>query len=263
MKEARQPLIEPRIESTPESFHATLESTLCALPRQVRRPSRIPISRIVFATVLMLSMLCVPAFGSQPLGVNWFWQNRRADPSAATYIDQWSVRDISYDGLLLSAELNDAIWNRDLLMLSVCYSLAGTAQGALTISRDQLGVDGIRHDHIWTKNGVFPVAEWANGQSVYAYALSGWRAGVYALRDSSDWLPDGLGETLLSEMDFSFFTPERYASLLDSDGLLTLTQSISVRDYASDELLETGMLTVRLSAPSIGEWRLAYESIMP
>ena len=262
MKETRHPLIEPRIESIPESFHASLENTLRMLPRRARRPSRIPIGRIALAMLLVMFMLCVPASGSQPLGVSWFWQNRRAEPATAAPVDQWSVKTISYDGLLLSAELNDAVWDRNLLTLSISYSLAGTEQDVLTVSRDQLGVDGIRHDHVWTRDGILPVAEWANGRPVYTYALSGWTAGAYALRDRSDWLSDGLGETLLNEMDFSYFNPERYASLLDSDGLLTLTQAVNVHDYASGKLLETGTLTVRLSAPSIGEWRLAYENIM-
>ena len=123
--------------------------------------------------------------------------------------------------------------------------------------------DGIRRDHIWTDGGVLPVEAWADGSAVYTYALDGWRAGAYALRGTADFLPDGLGSTLLSEIDFAYFTPERYAALLDGDGLLTLTQSVDVRDYATGDLLETATLTARLSAPSVGEWRAAYETVMP
>ena len=263
MKEARHPLIDPRIEPTPESFHISLDNTLRALPRQARRPLRIPIGRIVLAMLVVLLMLCVPASGSQPFGVGWFLQNRRAAPTNVTSADQWSVQSISYDGLLLSAELNDAVWDRDMLTLSVSYSLGGTSPDTLTINRDQLGMDGIRHDHIWTKQGIIPVGEWSNGQRVITYRLDGWMIGGFSTRGSEDWLPDGLGETLLSELDLSCFNPERYALLLDEEGLIVLTQTVYVNDYASEELLETGTLTARLSAPSIGEWRLAYENIMP
>ena len=262
MKASSGKLIENRIEPTPTSFHTATEASLAALPDKRRRRA-FPILRVALAALVLLALLCVPASGAQPLGVNWFLQNRRVESVEPATTDLWSVSSIAYDGLFLAAELNDAVWDRNLLSLSISYSLGGTSPDALSINRDQLGMDGTRHDHIWTKDGIFPVDQWRNGQRVIVYSLDGWKAGSFSTRGSYDWLPDGLGETLLSELDLSYFNPERYASLLDDEGLLTLTQVVHISDYDSNELLETGVLTVQLSAPSVGEWRFAYESIMP
>lgn len=255
----RKTWISDAIEPTPAAFHDALERTLMRLPEKQRVRAHLPIGRIVLVTVLTLILLCSGALGTRSFDVNWFLQNRKAEPTEVDLSKTWSVSEILYGGLFLTAELNDVVWDKDMMSLSLSFSMAGASDDVLTVYNMNIGVDGVRHDHIWTKDGIIPVDEWADGRTVYTYAEDVWRVQGYPLTGTSDSLIDGKGETFLAEFDFSWVNPDRYADLLDADGLMTLSTEIFVKDYATGETIEQAMLTVRISAPSMGEWRKAYD----
>lgn len=223
---------------------------------------RPPVGRIALVTALVLILLCSGALGVRSFDVNWFLQNRNEKPTAVDLSRTWSVSEISYSGLLLVAELNDVVWDKDMMSLSLSFSIAGASDDVLTVHSMNIGMDGVRHDHIWTRDGIFPVDEWAGGKRVYTYFIDCWRVQDHLLSGTGDCLIDGKGETFLAEFDFyAWAKPETYADLLDEDGLMTLRAELLVRDYATGETLEQGTLTVRVSAPSPGEWRAAYNQI--
>lgn len=247
------------MESTPPSFHQALEQTLKHLPERRTENIRFPIGRLVWVTALIIVLLGSAAIGARSFNVQWFLQNRRAEPTDVGSDKQWSVLSVSYSSLFLSAELNDAAWDKDTLTLALTFSTAGILDDVLAVYNMNVGMDGIRHDHIWTKDGILPVDEWAGGKPVYLYHEDVWRVQGYSLTGAADCVIDGKGETFLEEFDFSWVNPDRYAALLDEDGLMTLSTEMVVQDYATGETLEQFPLTIRISAPSLGEWRKAYD----
>lgn len=178
-----------------------------------------------------------------------------------TDTDSWSVRAISYDGLYLNAEITDSVWDKQLLCLYLTYSLSGTNEDALTVYTLNVGADGVRFDHVWWKGEILPVEEWAGGKNVYLYDFESWHTGKHCFLGSHDSTMDGKGESSFDEIDLSALTPDEYASLLGSDGTLELACDVFVRSYATGELLEQGTLTARVSAPSVAEWRNAYDQV--
>ena len=216
--------------------------------------------RLALISLLVLLLLAAAAIGAQHLGGNWFLQHRTASNPPLFEADDRSECSVSYSGRLLAVQAGDAIWDRDTLSLLFTCSLAGTEPEALTVHSGHIGVDGERFDCIWIGGDILPVAEWAQGKPVHVFTLDGWQTDGLVLTGSEDFLTDGLGESFFSELHLDSLSPERHEALLDEDGTLPLSCAVSVRDYDSGDTLESGTLTLRVSAPDPGKWREAYEA---
>lgn len=214
--------------------------------------------RILLISLLILLLSMAVAVGMGLLDVPWFLANRRANPAWVS-TDYRSDCHISYNGLYLAAEITDAIWELDALTLHFTYSLTGTQEDILTVYSGNIGVDGMQSDHIWINEQILPVEEWAEGKTVYTYTLDGWSTHSRYLQGSEDALPDGKGEAFLASMRFDPINPDEYHQLLTENGTIMLESQISVCDYATGNIIEQGLLTVWVSAPSEEEWRNAYE----
>lgn len=99
--------------------------------------------------------------------IDWFLKNRRASSIRMNVADFKSVYWISYSGRYLEAEVSDVRWASQSLDLLATYSLTGTDAEALTVHRGCLGVDGVRHDHIWIGDEILPIESWAQGKQAY------------------------------------------------------------------------------------------------
>ncbi|MGN0774518.1 MAG: RNA polymerase sigma factor [Candidatus Ventricola sp.] len=216
--------------------------------------------RILLISLLLLLLLAAAAIGTGVWDVRWFLSSRRASPAESVYTDFGSASIISYSGRYLAAELNDVKWDAEHLELLMTYSIAGTDERALTVHSGCIGVDGVRDDHIWTDGSIVPVEDWAQGKPVHVYTPDGWRIGSMYLHGSEDFLPDGLGESFFASLCLDAMKPELYADLLNEEGMLELECSVVVRDFASHETLETGLMTLRVAAPDAQEWRKLYEA---
>ena len=226
--------------------------------RMMRARKRLRMALI--SLLLIALLLAAAAFAAEKLGVNWFLLNRRASSPEPYGADGQADGQIAYSGALVAAEVCDVIWDMDSLSLLLTYSIAGTDAQALTVHGGCLGVDGERHDHIWTDEGIMPVAQWAQGKPVHVFTLDGWQiSGLYPT-GSEDFLTDGLGESFFAELRLDSVTPQRYEALLEEDGTISLSCAVSVRDYDSGDVLEEGALTLRVSAPGAEKWREAYEA---
>lgn len=215
--------------------------------------------RLVFLlALLMIALFSSMAVGAKFLDVQFFRTERISEPNPIESPLTAEDSQISYDGALLTAALSDAVWNLDELTLSFVYSLTGT-EDALIVCRDNLGVDGIRTDHIWIDGQILPVTEWAEGHPVHLFTADEWTIDGQMCTGASDHLYDGKGETFYMNVYMDMLTPEAYASLLN-DGMLTLETAVLIRDYETKETLETGTLTCRITAPDAETWRNAYET---
>ena len=216
--------------------------------------------RILLISLVLLLLLAAAAIGTGVWDVSWFLRNRQASSSGSVCTDLGSVYSVSYSGRYLTAEFNDVKWDLERLELLATYSLAGTDERALTVHSGCIGVDGERQDHIWVDGEILPIEDWAQGKPVYVFALDGWRIGSMYLSGSEDFLADGLGESFFARLHLDILSPELYASLLDEDGMLTLQCGVTVRDFASNETLETSLLALCIAAPDAKEWRNLYEA---
>ena len=216
--------------------------------------------RLALISLLLIALLAAAAFAAERLGVNWFLLNRRASEPESYGPEGRADAAIAYSGTLLSAEVSDVIWDMDSLSLLFTCSIAGTDAQALTVHGGCIGVDGERFDHIWTDGRILPVTQWAQGRPVRVFTLDGWQIGGMYPTGSEDFLTDGLGESFFTELRLDSVTPERFEALLDANGALSLSCAVSVRDYDSGSALESGTLTLRVSAPDPGEWREACEA---
>ena len=216
--------------------------------------------RILLISLLLLLLLAAAAIGTGVWDAGWFLRNRQASPSRSVCTDFGSAHSISYNGRCLTAELNDVKWDLERLELLATYSLSGIDEQALTVHSGCIGVDGERQDHIWLGGEILPVEDWAQGRPVHVFAPDGWRIDSVYLSGSEDFLPDGLGESFFARLHLDILSPELYASLLDEDGMLALQCGVTVRNFASNETLETGLLTLRIAAPDAEEWRNLYEA---
>ena len=216
--------------------------------------------RMILISLLLLILLAAAAVGTGMIDVSWFLKNRRAEPAVIEHPVTPETMDIEYPGELLEVSLSDAVWNRDTLSLTFVYSIAGTDGHALTVHSGNIGVDGIRFDHIWTDEGIMPVMDWAKGKPVHTFSVDGWRLGGMYLTGEGDYLPDGLGETFMAVLDLDWLRPDRYESLLDTDGRLSLEADVTLKDYPSGIVLEEQKIIVRIDAPTPQEWRDMYET---
>lgn len=215
--------------------------------------------RIILISLLLLVLLASAAIGTGMIDVSWFLKNRRAEPVAMHNPIVPEAVEISYSGDMLEAEISDAVWNRDELSITFVYSMAGKDSDVLVVHSGNIGVDGIRQDHIWTQEGIVPVLEWADGKRVFTFSVDGWRLNGLYLTGTGDYLPDGLGETFMAELRLDWITPDRYESLLDANGMLSFEADVTLEDYESGEILEEQKVVIRIGAPTPQEWRNAYE----
>lgn len=215
--------------------------------------------RIILISLLLLVLLASAAIGTGMIDVSWFLENRRAEPAAMHNPIVPESVEISYSGDMLEAEISDAVWNRDELSITFVYSMAGKESDVLVVHSGNIGVDGVRQDHIWTQEGIVPVSKWADGKRVFTFSVDGWRLNGLNLTGTGDYLPDGLGETFMAELRLDWITPDRYESLLDANGMLTFEADVTLKDYENGETLEAQKAVIRIGAPSPQEWRNAYE----
>lgn len=216
--------------------------------------------RILLVSLLLLVLLAAVAVGAGMIDVSWFLQNRRVEPAVIEQPIEPETVDVEYPGELLEVSLSDAVWDEDGLSLSFVYSVAGKDEQALTIHSGNIGVDGLRMDHIWTEEGVMPVTDWAKGKPVRTFSVDGWRLGGVHLTGSGDYLPDGLGETFMAKLNLDWIRPEQYEKLLDQEGMLSFEADVTLEDYPSGTVLEKQTIMVRIDAPTPREWRDMYEA---
>lgn len=216
--------------------------------------------RIILISLLLLVLLASVAIGTGMIDVNWFLQNRRAEPAALEHpIDPVHV-EAAYTGAMLEISVSDAVWDRDELSVSFVYSIAGKDRHTLTVHSGNIGVDGVRQDHIWTGKGIVPIREWADGKRVHTFYVDGWQLNGLNLTCTQDYIPDGLGETFLTKLYLDWIAPDRYETLLDASGLLAFEAGLTLEDYESGETLEKQKAIVRIGAPAPQEWRDMYEA---
>ena len=216
--------------------------------------------RVFLLSLLLLILLAAAAVGTGMLDVDWFLKNRRAEPAAIENPITPETVDIEYSGELLEVTVSDAVWDQETLTLSFVYSIAGKDAQALTVHSGNIGVDGLRFDHIWTDEGIVPIRDWADGKPVHLFSVDGWRLGGVNLTGSTDYLPDGLGETFMAALFLDWLAPDRYESLLDEDDRLAFEAGILLKDYRTGELLEAQTMTIRIGAPTPQAWRKMYEA---
>ncbi len=212
---------------------------------------------ILIALLLLILMACV-AVGTGMIDVDWFLQNRRAEPAVIGKPIPAQSISVEYAGKLLDISVSDAVWDEDALSVSFVYSIVG--KDVLTVHSGNIGVDGVRQDHIWTDRGVVPVQEWADGSRVHTFYVDSWHLGGLYLTGSEDYLPDGLGETFMTELHLDWIAPDRYESLLDDNGMLAFEAKLMLEDYESGEIMEEQNAVVRIGAPTPQEWRGMYEA---
>lgn len=216
--------------------------------------------RLILLSLLLLVLFACAAIGTGAIDVDWFLQNRRAEPAVIPSAIIPEHVEISYSGTMLRVEISDVVWNQDDLSMMVVYSIAGKDDDALVIHSGNIGVDGIRLDHIWTDGGILPVHEWADGKKVQIFTLDAWRLGGMVLPGGVDCIPDGRGETFMAELHLDWIRPELYESLLDANGMLTFETGLTLEDYESSEILEVQEVIVSVGAPTSKEWRIRYEA---
>lgn len=226
------------------------ESEAVLKMRLYRARKRLRIALV--SLLLLLLLLAAAAIGTGYLDVNWFLSNRRASNPPLYAEDSQRAFDISYDGQLLQAEISDAVWDTQKRSLMITYSLTGTDDNALTVHDGSIGVDGERFDHIWIGGQVLPIDIWANGKPVHTYSLGGWMLDGKSLHSSEDYLPDGYGESFFTELRFEDAIPQQHH---DADEYITITNPVFIQDYATNEALEEGTLTVRVACPDIEAWQ--------
>lgn len=216
--------------------------------------------RVILISLLLLLLLASAAIGTGMLDVGWFLRNRRAEPAAVEQPIEPESVEAAYAGEMLEVLVSDAVWDKEALSLSLVYSIAGKDTQALTVHRGNIGVDGIRQDHIWTNDGIMPISQWADGKPVRVFSVDGWRLGGIYLAGREDHIPDGLGQTFLMELYLDGLGQERYEKLIDEDGRLTFEADIVLMDDAAGEILEKEKLTVSVDAPPPQTWREMYEA---
>lgn len=214
--------------------------------------------RLILISLLILLLGMAAAAGTGIFDVPWFMANRRAAPvtlSTETRTNHEALCISKY----LTAEITDAIWDMDKLLLHFTHSLSGTNEEVLTVYSSNIGVDGVRQDHIWIDGQILSVKDWAQGRTVHTYHLNGWKAGERSLSGSEDFLPDGKGEAFLASLHFDSIDPREFQSLVSEDGRIKLESEVIILDYASGDELERVSLTVIITSPGFEEWRTAYE----
>lgn len=214
--------------------------------------------KIILISLLIILLGMAVAIGAGMMDVLWFLENRRSE-SVLLETDYRSVGEIVYNGLLLGAEINDIIWDLDELTLYFTFTLMGSSTDALTIHNANIGVDGIRQDHIWSDGKILPICEWSGGKTIYTYYLDGWTINGRFLCGSEDFILDGKGETFFATLPLYMVDQYEYQTVLTQDGTVNLESHVCVSNYDTGEIIEQGILSISVDAPESEDWRLAYE----
>lgn len=214
--------------------------------------------KIALITLLLLFLLAAIAVGSGLIDVHWFWQNRRAEPVAQSAVSV--LRSWSYSGETLAFEVRDAVFHAQDLSLSFVYAIAGKDTENLFLYAGNLGVDGVRFDHVWAGDEVLPLEQWAGGKNVLSFSVRDWTLGGRHLICTQDDLPEGTGQTFYAQLSLNSLPPALYESLLEEGNTLELTTTLTVTDPSSNAVLETGTASLWVDAPSLEEWRKLYEA---
>ena len=216
--------------------------------------------KVALITLPLMLLLTAAAVGAKLINVNWFLQNRRIEPVSIGTPVPSNTKELTYTGEKLILEVNDSVWNPDELSLSFVYSIAGKDQESLFVHSGNIGVDGERFDHIWMDHQILPVEEWADGKNVKVFSMDAWKIGDKHLRATEDYLPEGNGEIFYTEVFLDSVDPEQYKMLLDENGCLKFTTTLTLEDYSSGTVLENETITLLVEAPSAEEWRNLYET---
>lgn len=210
-------------------------------------------------TLLIMLLLAAAAVGMGLIDVNWFLKNRRAEPAVMQGAEEAVIREAFYSGDKMIFDVNDAVWNNEEMILSVVWFAAGIEGDDRIVYDGNIGVDGMRHDHIWIDNQITPIAEWADGKAIQVFSVEGWKLGGEYVIESEDNLPDGKGETLYTEMYLGGISPKQYEIMIGEDGFLEFSATTTLKEYPDGTCLETGTVTFFVDAPSAEEWRKLYE----
>jgi len=214
----------------------------------------------ILITLLILVLMACAAVGAGMIDVNWFLQNRRAEPAVIENPMMPKFVSVEYPGGMLDVSVSDAVWNPDELTVTFVYSIAGKDGHALVVYGGNIGVDGMRLDHVWTDDGIIPVPQWADGKPVRTFFIDDWHLGGQHLTGRTDDVPDGLGETFMTELDLDWIGPERYEMLLDEKGMLAFEAKLTLEDFQTGDVLEAQNVIIRLDAPAAQIWRNKYEA---
>lgn len=218
--------------------------------------------KVVLITLPLMLLLTAVAVGAGLINVNWFLQNRRIEPVSIGTSVPSNTKELTYTGEDLILEVNDAVWDPDELSLSFVYSVIGKDEESLFVHSNNIGVDGERFDHIWMDHQILPIEEWAGGKNVKVFSIDVWKIGDKHLRAAEDYLPEGNGEIFHTKVFLDDVDPEQYKVLLDENGCLKIITTLTLEDYSSGTVLESGTATLLVEAPSVEEWRNLYEAYM-
>ena len=216
--------------------------------------------KVILISLLLLILLACAAAGTDVFDVDWFLQNRRAEPAEIEHASVPESVKISYSGDMLNVEISDAVWNLDDLSVMFVYSIAGKGEDALIVHSGNIGVDGVRHDRIWTNDGIVPVEQWADGKPVWVFSLDGWNLGGVHLTGGEDFLADGRGETFIAKLHLDWISPGQYEKLLDETNRLSFEADLMLKEYAGGAMLEEESIVVCIDAPTVQTWREMYEA---
>jgi len=228
--------------------------------RLYRARKRLKVALITLPLMLLLTVAA--AIGAGLININWFLQNRRVEPVSTGPSAPTNTKEFTYAGEELILELNDAVWNPEKLSLAFVYSIAGKGEECLFVHSDNIGVDGERLHHIWMDQQILPVTEWAGGKNVKVFSMDVWKTGDQHLRTTEDSFPEGNGEVFYTEVFLDTVDPDQYKALLDENGRLTFTTTLTLEEYSSGTVLESETMTLRVKAPSAAEWRTLYEAYL-
>lgn len=206
--------------------------------------------KIALITLLLLILMACVAIGSRLFNVDWFLSSRNVISQSSPDPNFRSVFDYSYNGRFLQFEATDLYWDSESSELLFTYALSSRTDDYLLIYNGNLGVDGKRHDHIWTEEGILPLKEWADGTPVYTYALGGWRLGNQYLHGSEDFITDGKCDAFFARLSLDSIHPNDFEALSSDDGFIHLECDTLVYDYETGDPVESGFLSIQIKTPA-------------
>ena len=136
------------VEPTPAEVHEAFLQTLEALPEQKQQATiRLPLR--VAVLVLILIALSLAGLAIDRWTVQWFNNERNASPVPAQQLEEGAVEPalIEHDLQRIVVEMTSAVWMDDMLLVTLEFTSKQT--GTMPLPREAMGVDGLRHDHVW------------------------------------------------------------------------------------------------------------------
>lgn len=150
-------------EPTPDEVHQDFARTLAWLPERKERPAaRLPLR--VAVVVLALIALTLTGLAIGQWTVQWFYTERYEAPVSVQQLEEGAVEPtlVSDDLQGIYVETTSAVWMDG--MLSVTLEFTGKLPGVMPLPREAMGVDGLRHDHVWwgeDRPEILPLADFA------------------------------------------------------------------------------------------------------